>query len=57
MSDLVRPQTLRGFRDLLPADMVLRNEVVDRVRRVYESYGFVPLDTPVLESLPTLLGG
>ena len=56
MSRLVRPQPLRGFRDLLPEEMLLRNEVVDRVRRVYESFGFVPLDTPVLESLPTLLG-
>jgi histidyl-tRNA synthetase len=56
MSRLVRPQTLRGFRDLLPEEMLLRNEVVDRIRRVYESFGFVPLDTPVLESLPTLIG-
>jgi len=56
MSRLVRPQTLRGFRDLLPEEMLLRNEVVDRIRRVYESFGFVPLDTPVLESLPTLVG-
>jgi histidyl-tRNA synthetase len=56
MSGLVRPQTLRGFRDLLPAEMLLRNEVIDRVKRVYESFGFVPLDTPMLESLPTLLG-
>src|SRR4051812_49933515 len=56
MSRLVRPQTLRGFRDLLPAEMLLRNEVVDRIRRVYESFGFVPIDTPVLESLPALVG-
>lgn len=56
MTRLVRPQTLRGFRDLLPEEMLLRNEVVDRVRRVYESYGYVPLDTPVLELLPTLVG-
>lgn len=56
MSRLVRPQTLRGFRDLLPEEMLLRNEVVDRIRRVYESFGFVPLDTPVLEALPTLIG-
>jgi histidyl-tRNA synthetase len=56
MSRLVRPQTLRGFRDLLPEEMLLRNEVVDRIKRVYESFGFVPLDTPVLEALPTLLG-
>jgi histidyl-tRNA synthetase len=56
MNRFVRPQTLRGFRDLLPEEMLLRNEVVDRIRRVYESFGFVPLDTPVLESLPTLIG-
>ena len=56
MTRLVRPQTLRGFRDLLPEEMLLRNEVVDRVRRVYESYGYVPLDTPILELLPTLVG-
>jgi histidyl-tRNA synthetase len=56
MSGSVRPQPLRGFRDLLPAEMLLRNEVVDRIRRVYESFGFVPVDTPTLESLPTLLG-
>lgn len=56
MTGLVRPQNLRGFRDLLPAEMLLRNEVVCRITGVYQSYGFVPLDTPVLESLPTLLG-
>jgi histidyl-tRNA synthetase len=56
MSRLVHPQTLRGFRDLLPEEMLLRNEVVDRIRRVYESFGFAPLDTPVLEGLPTLVG-
>jgi histidyl-tRNA synthetase len=56
MSRLVRASTLRGFRDLLPADMLLRNEIVDRVRRVYESYGYLPMDTPVLESLEALTG-
>jgi histidyl-tRNA synthetase len=56
MSGLVRPQTLRGFRDLLPAEMLLRNEAIARIRRVYESFGFAPVDTPTLESLPTLLG-
>lgn len=56
MSRLVRPQTLRGFRDILPAEMIVRNGVVDKIRRVYESYGYVPIDTPVLELLPTLVG-
>lgn len=56
MSRLVRPQTLRGFRDLLPGDMLVLNELVDRIRRVYESFGYLPMDTPVLESLATLTG-
>lgn len=56
MSRLVRPQTLRGFRDLLSDEMLLRNEVVDRVRKVYELYGYVPIDTPAIELLPTLVG-
>jgi len=45
---LVAPQTLKGFRDLMPSDMIARNAVVEKIRGVYEKYGFVPLDTPVL---------
>ncbi len=56
MSRLVRPQTLRGFRDVLPGEMVVFNQVVERIRRVYESFGYLPMDTPVLESLVTLTG-
>jgi histidyl-tRNA synthetase len=52
----VRPQTLRGFRDFLPAEMIDRNAVVGKVRAVYEAYGFAPIDTPILELLPTLVG-
>lgn len=53
---LVVPQTLKGFRDLMPEDMIARNSVVEKIRSVYEKYGFVPLDTPVLEYLTTLVG-
>lgn len=53
---LVVPQVLKGFRDLMPADMIARNGVVEKIRSVYERYGFVPLDTPVLEYLATLVG-
>ncbi len=53
---LVEPKTLKGFRDLMPADMIARNAVVERIRVVYEKYGFVPADTPVLEYLTTLIG-
>jgi|SRR5580658_1832174 histidyl-tRNA synthetase len=56
LTSLVRPQTLRGFRDILSAEMIVRNDVIGKIRHVYESYGYVPMDTPVLELLPTLVG-
>lgn len=55
-SKLVSPQTLKGFRDYLPADMAARDRVVERIKRVYERFGFVQIDTPILEHLPVLLG-
>lgn len=45
-----------GTRDFLPADIGRRAYVIDRVRQVYERYGFVPLETPTIENLSTLLG-
>lgn len=56
MANLVEPQTLKGFRDLLPEAMILRNEAVEKIRRVYAKYGFAPIDTPILEHLSTLIG-
>lgn len=53
---LVEPQTLKGFVDLLPPDMILRNQVVRKIQDVYERYGFLPIDTPVLEHLAALVG-
>jgi histidyl-tRNA synthetase len=52
----VRPQTLKGFQDLLPQEMFAREWVIGRIKKVYERYGFQPLDTPVLEHLATLVG-
>jgi len=49
-------QTLQGFRDYLPDAMRLRQQVIDTVRKVYELYGYEPLDTPALESASLLLG-
>lgn len=45
-----------GMRDFLPADIARRQHVIDIVRRVYGRYGFVPLETPAIENLSTLLG-
>ena len=47
---------MSGMRDFLPLDVLRRNYVIDVIERVYQSYGFEPLETPTLERLSTLLG-
>jgi histidyl-tRNA synthetase len=49
-------QPARGMRDFLPEDVRRRQYVIDIVRRVYERYGFEPLETPALENIETLTG-
>ena len=55
-SSTVQPRLSRGLRDLLPNEMLARQQMVDTIRRVYESYGFVPLSTPAIEYLDVLSG-
>src|SRR5580658_2713914 len=55
-TELIQPETLKGFQDLLPREMILRNAVVGKIQAVYERYGFLPIDTPALEHLATLIG-
>ncbi|MFH1294505.1 MAG: HisS family protein, partial [Candidatus Aenigmatarchaeota archaeon] len=43
-------QTPRGTRDLVPEEMEKRNRIIDIIRKTYESYGFLPLETPAFES-------
>ncbi|MCX7045243.1 MAG: HisS family protein, partial [Candidatus Sumerlaeota bacterium] len=53
---LVTQRTLKGFQDHLPQEAIARVNVIERIRRVYESYGYSPFDTPILEHLETLIG-
>jgi histidyl-tRNA synthetase len=52
----VQPRLSRGLRDLLPEQIAARQRIIDTVRGVYESYGFVPLATPAVEYLDVLTG-
>lgn len=52
----VRPQVLRGMRDFLPQQMILRQRVMDAWRGVFERYGFAPIETPTIEYLEILTG-
>jgi histidyl-tRNA synthetase len=56
MAKLIEPRTLKGFRDYPPALMMAREHLLEKTRRVYRSYGFVPIDTPALEYTEILLG-
>ena len=51
-----KPSILKGFRDYLPEQMILRQEVIRRFRDVFERHGFDPLDTPAIEYLEVLTG-
>lgn len=52
----IKPRTLKGFRDYLPAQMLPREGLMQTAREVYRSYGFAPIDTPALEYAEVLLG-
>ncbi len=54
--DLISPRTLKGFRDFPPALAMPREELIDKARVVFRSYGFVPIDTPALEYSEILTG-
>lgn len=49
-------QTLKGFRDFLPEQAKKRQFVIGKLRRVFEQYGFDPLETPALEYEEILMG-
>jgi histidyl-tRNA synthetase len=52
----IQPRTLKGFNDYLP-DVALRRQVVkERLRHVFERWGYQPLETPSLEYADVLLG-
>jgi histidyl-tRNA synthetase len=53
---MARTEPARGMRDFLPEDIRRREYVIGVIRRVYERYGFEPLETPAVENLETLMG-
>lgn len=53
--EIVKPSILPGFMELLPSDQLLFNSMKDTIRKNYEKYGFIPLDTPVIEKSEVLL--
>ena len=54
-SKLITPRKLSGFMELPPYKQLVFDEMIDKIKKVYLSSGFMPLDTPVLELSEILL--
>ncbi len=52
---MMKPRTLSGFMELLPARQVQMERIMEILRRSYSLYGFTPLDTPLIEASEVLL--
>ena len=52
---IMRPRTLSGFMELLPGKQAQFERMLEILRKTYASYGFAPLDTPVIEDAQILL--
>ncbi|MBE6914247.1 MAG: histidine--tRNA ligase, partial [Ruminococcaceae bacterium] len=51
----IKPRTLSGFMELLPADQAKMERFMEALRTNYALYGFTALDTPIIESSEVLL--
>ena len=49
------PRTLSGFMELLPEDQILFNQIKNTIEEIYKLYGFLPLNTPIIELSEVLL--
>jgi len=56
MPPKIQPRVPRGMRDILPQRMLQRQYVIGEIEKVFQRFGFEPLQTPVLELRETLMG-
>lgn len=52
---MIEPRTLPGFMELLPNEQILFEQMKQKIEKTYQKFGFLPLDTPILELLEILL--
>ncbi len=52
----MKPSIPKGTRDFSPEEMVKRNYIFDTIRQVFKLYGYLPIETPSIENLDTLMG-
>lgn len=49
------PRTLAGFMELLPNEQILFEQIKEKIEKTYQKFGFLPLDTPIIELSEVLL--
>ena len=52
----VKPSIPKGTRDFLPMEMIRRNYIFSTLRKTFEKHGYLPIETPAIENLSTLMG-
>ena len=52
---MIEPRTLPGFMELLPNEQILFEQMKQKIEKTYQKFGFLPLDTPILELSEILL--
>lgn len=52
----MKPSTVKGTRDFTPVQMRRRNYIFETIREVYRLHGYLPIETPAMENLSTLMG-
>ncbi len=51
-----KPSIPKGTRDFTPLEMARRNYIFDTIRTVFKTYGYLPIETPAMENLSSLMG-
>ncbi len=52
----IKPSIPKGTRDFTPLEMIKRNYIFNTIRSVFEKYAFLPIETPTMENLSSLMG-
>lgn len=53
---MIKPSIPKGTRDFSPVEMMRRNYIFGTIRSVFESHAYLPIETPAMENLSTLMG-
>jgi histidyl-tRNA synthetase len=53
----IKPELPSGVKDYAPEDAILRQRLIGKLRKIFEDFGFDPMETPALERTEVILGG